>query len=254
MTTQTLAYPALTRVPRGPEAWGYKQTAAAILAHYDPRRSQAHPFRMLEAGGGSDSWLPLPSRAEITTIDISPEQLEMNTYAKEKLLGDLQTFDYGARTYDLVVCWDVLEHLEHPEAALKRLAGVVAPGGRLIIKGPLPKSLKGLVTRFSPHALHVQFYRRILGSKTAGLPGHPPFKAFLKPASSPDTMAALLMGHGLTIDALEGYESGQVDAIAAKGRIALGLYRLAETALFALTLGRTPRQMTDFYLVARRPE
>lgn len=253
MTTQTLPLPVLMRALRGPETWGYAETAEAILSHYDPRPSAAKPFRMLEAGGGSDSWLPLPDGAEITTIDISPEQLEMNTYAKEKLLGDLETFDYGTRRFDLIVCWDVLEHLLRPEAAIERLAAALAPGGRLIVKGPLPQSLKGLVTRLSPHALHVQFYRRILGSTTAGQPGHPPFKAHLKAASSPHTIAQALSQRGLSIDTLEGYESGQVSAIAAKGRLAIGLYRIAETALWALTLGRSKRRMTDFYLIARRP-
>ncbi len=253
ITTHTMTLPALTRASTGPETWGYAETAAAISAHYDPRQSSASPFRLLEAGGGSDSWLPLPAGAEITTIDISPEQLDMNTYAKEKLLGDLQTFDYGDRRYDLIVCWDVLEHLERPEAALDRLAGVVAPGGRVIVKGPLPQSLKGIVTRLSPHAWHVLFYRWVLGSTLAGLPGHPPFKAHLAPASSPDTIAEVLIRHGLQIDTLEGYESGQVAAIAAKGRIAIGLYRVVETVLWALTFGRSKRRMTDFYLIARRP-
>jgi SAM-dependent methyltransferase len=253
MTTQSLTLPVLKRASRGPETWDYAETAEAILAHHDPRSSTARPYRMLEAGGGSDSWLPLPPGAEITTIDISPEQLEMNTYTKEKLLGDLETFDYGTRRFDLVVCWDVLEHLKQPESAIERLAGVVAPGGRLIIKGPLPQSLKGLVTRLSPHSLHVQFYRRILGSKTAGLPGHPPFRAHLKPGSSPGTIAQLLSRCGFAVDTLEGYESGQVSAIAAKGRLAISLYRMTETALWALTLGRSRRRMTDFYLIARRP-
>jgi SAM-dependent methyltransferase len=253
MTSESLTLPSLTRASRGPETWGYAETADAILSHYDPRASAARPFRMLEAGGGSDCWLPMPSGAEITTIDISPEQLEMNTYAKEKLLGDLETFDYGDRRFDLIVCWDVLEHLKRPEAALDRLAGVVAPGGRLIVKGPLPQSLKGLATRASPHGLHVQFYRRVLGSKTAGLPGHPPFKAHLRPASSPNTIAQLLMRHGLMVDTLEGYESGQVSAIAAKGRWAIGLYRAVEAMLWALTFGLSKRRMTDFYLIARRP-
>ncbi len=255
MITEILTQPApprLTRAAQGPATWGYAETAAGILAHYDPRTSPAHPFRLLEAGGGSDSWLPLPADAEITTIDISPEQLAMNTYAKEKLLGDLETFDYGARRFNLVICWDVLEHLERPEAAIARLASVLAPGGRLIVKGPLPQSLKGIVTRLSPHWLHVQFYRRILGSKTAGLPGHPPFKAHLKPAASPDTIAQLLSRRGLVIETLEGYESGQVAAIASKGRLAIGLYRAVETALWALTFGRARRHMTDFYLIARR--
>jgi SAM-dependent methyltransferase len=243
----------LTRSSRGPATWGQTDMSAAVLAHYDPRRSTALPFRMLEAGGGSSSWVPLPPGAEITTVDISQEQLDRNDYATEKLLGDLETFDYGARRFDLVVCWDVLEHLERPEAAIERLVAILQPGGRLIVKGPLPYSLKGFVTRFSPHWVHVAHYRHILGLKTAGQPGYAPFKAYLKPGSDPHVMADAFRAKGFAVDAIEGYESDQVSAIAAKSKLLLGAYRVAEALLAAATLGRYTRNMTDFFLIVRRP-
>ncbi len=243
----------LTRSSRGPATWGQRDMAAAVLAHYDPRSSSAVPFRMLEAGGGSSSWVPLPKGAEITTVDISQEQIDRNIYATEKLRGDLETFDYGPRRFDLVVCWDVLEHLERPDAALDRLVSVLKPGGRLIVKGPLPYSLKGFVTRFSPHWVHVAHYRHILGLKTAGQPGYAPFKAFLMPSSDPHVMASNFVAKGLVVDTIEGYESDQVSYIAAKSRLLLGAYRMAEVLLSALSFGRYSRGMTDFFLIVRRP-
>lgn len=258
MTTDSLTEATPRRIMRSarePATWGQHQMAAAILAHFDPRRVAARgtPYRMLEAGGGSSSWVPLPPGAEITTVDISREQLDRNTYATEKLLGDLETFDYGARRFDLIVCWDVLEHLERPHAAIERLVGALQPGGRLIVKGPLPYSLKGFATRFSPHAVHVAHYRHILGLKTAGQPGYAPFKAYLRPGSDPLVIAAALADHGLEADVIEGYESDQVAAIAAKSRLLLWAYRCAETVLSTLTLGRYSRGMTDFFLIAHRP-
>ncbi len=247
----------LVRSKHGPATWGQTDMSAAVLAHYDPRKSQQNsnrPFRMLEAGGGSSSWVPLPPGAEITTVDISQEQLDRNHYATEKLLGDLETFDYGNRRFDLVVCWDVLEHLERPDAAIERLVSVLQPGGRLIVKGPLPYSLKGFVTRFSPHWVHVAHYRHILGLKTAGQPGFAPFKAFLRPSSDPHVMASAFASKGLVVDTIEGYESDQVSYIAAKSRLLLGAYRVAEALLSALTFGRYSAGMTDFFLIARRPQ
>ena len=256
MTSATLAAStALLRSTRGPATWGQRDMAAAVLAHYDPRTAFAgqRPFRLLEAGGGSSSWVPLPAGGEITTVDISQEQLDRNTYASEKLLGDLETFDYGCRRFDLIVCWDVLEHLQHPEAAIDRFMSILQPGGRLIIKGPLPRSLKGFVTRFSPHAVHVAFYRYILGLKTAGTPGYAPFKAYLKPAADPHTIAELLAARGLAVDVIEGYESDQVSYIEAKSRLLLAAYRVGEAVLSAVSLGRYSKGMTDFFLIARRP-
>ena len=245
--------PAITRVTSGPATWHYADIVAGILSHYDPRDSTARPLRMLEAGGGSDSWLPLPPGAKITTIDISREQLDKNTYATEKLHGDLETFDYGTRRYDLIVCWDVLEHLGRPDAALHRLACILAPGGRIVIKGPLPETLKGLVTRVTPHAFHVLFYRHILGCKSAGKPGFAPFKAHLAASSRPREIAQLLSAQGLTVETIRGFETSQIAAIAAKSRLLLAAYRTTEAALSALTLGRYKTRMTDFFMIAHQP-
>jgi SAM-dependent methyltransferase len=233
--------------------WGYAEISTSVLRHYDPRTVAAHPLRVLEAGGGSNNWLPLPVGADITTIDISAEQLAKNSYAREKLLGDLQTFDYGARHYDLIIAWDVLEHLERPEAAVTRLVATLAPGGRLIVKGPLARSLKGLVTRYTPHALHVAFYRHILGSEHAGKPGYAPFKAYLAYGSDAHDLARMFATQGLAVDAVETFESAHVTAIANKSRLLLWAYRAGEALVAAASLGHYKRGATDFYVIARRP-
>jgi hypothetical protein len=51
-------------------------------------------LEVLEAGGGSKSKIAFDRSQEvsITTIDISPEQIEKNTYASHKILGDLCTY------------------------------------------------------------------------------------------------------------------------------------------------------------------
>jgi SAM-dependent methyltransferase len=246
--------PIVARATVGPSTWDYADISRAILTHYDPRSSSAEPFQVLEAGGGSDCHLPLPQAAEITTLDISREQLDRNTYAREKLHGDLQTFDFDSRSFDLIICWDVLEHLAAPDAAVARLARALKPGGRLLIKGPLPNTVKGLVTRFTPHALHVQFYKRFLGSADAGKPGHAPFQAHLAAGSHPRGIAEVLARNAVTVDAIQGFDSMHVAAIAARSRLVFAGYRCSEAILSALTLGRYAQGMTDFFLVAHKPE
>jgi SAM-dependent methyltransferase len=242
----------LERATRPPAAWHYEDVAAAILRHFDPRTATG-PFQVLEAGGGSLTHLPLPPSAEITTIDISAEQLAENTYATEKLQGDLQTFDYGDRRFDLVIAWDVLEHLSRPEAALERFASVLKPGGHVLVVGPLHLTLKGLVTRLTPHWLHVQFYRHVLRSPVAGLPGHPPFETELAGGADWHEVAHLLTARGMTVTAIKGYESSHVAALRQKSRALIGLYRLAERALALATTDRFERGMTDFFLIAQKP-
>lgn len=243
----------LEPIGAGPTDWHYEDVAAAIVEAYDPRREDGRSFRVLEAGGGSASHLPLPEGAEVTTIDISPEQLAANTYARHKLLGDLQTFDFGQRRFNLIIAWDVLEHLETPEAALERFAHILEPGGRLLVVGPQRYTLKGLLTRLTPHALHVAFYRHVLGSENAGTPGHPPFPAHLSEGSEPLRLASYLRDKGLSIDRFVGYESSHVGALGRRSPVLLGAYRLVEWALHIGTFGAYSRQMTDFFLIARKP-
>jgi SAM-dependent methyltransferase len=237
-----------------PAGFGYEEISRAIIAHFDPRMSLQRPFRVLEAGGGSDNWLPLPPDSQITTIDISPEQLAQNTYAREKLLGDLQTFDYGPRRFDLIICWDVLEHLERPADAIARFAAILAPGGCLVIKGPLKRTVKGLMTCWTPHALHVAFYRYVLRSPTAGQAGHPPFQAFLAHGAAPEELGPLLEGHGVTVEAVRLFESAHVAAIARRSRLLFAGYRACERLLSLMTFGRYARGVTDFFLIARRAD
>src|SRR5579875_3257261 len=120
----TSAAPA--RLKSHEDAWA---SAGAIIAKTFPNGG----YKVLEAGGGSLTALGALNGAEFTVIDISPEQLERNSYAKTRLLGDLQVFDAYPDRYDVIVCRDVLEHLEAPEQAIDRLLAALAPGGLLVI-------------------------------------------------------------------------------------------------------------------------
>jgi len=152
------------------------------------------PIRVLEPGGGKRTHVPLPAGSHVTVVDIDPEVLARNgrTVATTLLLGDIETMDYGE--FDLVICWDVLEHLENPAAAIDRMIAALAPGGLLIIKGPVLASLKGLITRFSPFWVHVLFYKVMMGSPKAGQPGYAPFRTVHGPGADHRNILARLGG------------------------------------------------------------
>ncbi len=56
--------------------------------------------------------------------------------------SSIQVFEPG-RTFDVVTCFDVLEHVPDVDAALGRLRALVAPGGILAIAVPVYDSLLG---------------------------------------------------------------------------------------------------------------
>src|SRR4051812_13116266 len=87
--------------------------------------------------------------------DIDPRQVERNDIAHETILGDLQTIELPAESFDLVICYNVIEHLPRLPEALERLARVVKRGGLIVIGAPVQMSLNGLAARFTPHAVHV---------------------------------------------------------------------------------------------------
>src|ERR1700677_2020333 len=138
-------------------------------------RLDRKPLRVLDAGAGADLRLKLPPDAEITGIDISKDILTSNPALSERIIGDLQTYPLTADAFDVVVCWDVLEHLADPVSAVSNMSNALAKGGLLVIGGPNVWSTKGLLTKFTPHRFHVFVYRHLLHKPHAGEPGQAPF-------------------------------------------------------------------------------
>ena len=178
----------------------------AVQALVDQEAPRGRPRRVLEAGCGSLSHLALAGD-HVTGIDISVEQLARNAALAEKIHGDLESYPLPAAAYDLVISWDVLEHLPAPERALENLARSLAPGGLLILAFPNRDSIKGLVTRLTPHRFHVWAYRRLWGVERAGEGDRAPFRTFLRPAVSGAGIRAFADRHRLQIRRAIAYES-----------------------------------------------
>jgi 2-polyprenyl-3-methyl-5-hydroxy-6-metoxy-1,4-benzoquinol methylase len=73
----------------------------------------AAKLTVYEAGGGATSFLPLDimRRAHVTVVDIDETQNLNNDYADEKILGDIQTYRFAPESFDLVISYNVLEHV-----------------------------------------------------------------------------------------------------------------------------------------------
>ena len=109
------------------------------------------PITVLEAGCGSATHIRLSDHARIVGIDNSEDQLARNSYVSQKIVGDVQTHEFEEGGFDLIMCWDVLEHLPHSEKALRSFARAAKPGGVIPLVLPNVYSLKGLITKFTPH-------------------------------------------------------------------------------------------------------
>jgi SAM-dependent methyltransferase len=157
-------------------------------------------LRVLEAGCGSYPMVvDLGPAKHIVGIDISQRQLERNDVVDEKILGDIQTFPLRPQDFDLVFCFNVLEHLDRPDRALANFRRALRPGGLIVIKVPNVLSLKGLMTKFSPHRVHVWVYRYILGHPDAGQDDKAPFPTFLRLSMSPPALDRFARRNGLQV-------------------------------------------------------
>src|SRR5262245_53299164 len=94
------------------------------------RRLTRNTIRIYEAGGGSASFLQpnLLELANVTVLDIDEVQLQKNSYADRKVLGDVQTYAFPENSFDLIVCYNVIEHLDAPDRAVDLFFRSLAPG------------------------------------------------------------------------------------------------------------------------------
>ncbi len=223
---------------------------ADLQTFLDRRFGDWAAARVLEAGCGSASFLNFGRGATITGIDISARQLERNTLVTTRIVGDLQSYPLPEGAYDLIVCWDVLEHLQKPELALASFARSAAPGGLIVLKQPNPRSVKGILTRLTPHGFHVWFYRVFFRMKRAGTDDVGPFKTYLRPVIAPDRLVREGQRQGLDVAFL-----ATADALDVPFYFQRPLVRTVYRSLRALgrwlTFGRLGD--SDFVVVFERP-
>lgn len=70
-------------------------------------------------------------------------------------MSDAECLPFGDNTFDVVMCSEVLEHLLHPETALREMRRVVKPTGTVVLSTPCAVSLSDLAMDlfrvFHPH-------------------------------------------------------------------------------------------------------
>lgn len=218
----------------------------------DELRSQRAPLRVLEAGCGSASHVDLGDDSKVVGIDLSTEQLARNVSLDEKIVGDIETYPLPYAAFDLIVCWDVLEHLPHPEKALVNFVAAIRPGGLIVLALPDVDSLKGRITKYTPHGFHVWFYRAVLGSKIAGTADHGPFKTYLADSIAPAALAAFARSHDLSVRLMHRYESSFQRRILARHRVLQLGWKLVTPVVKTLTRGRIDGNVSDVVVVLEK--
>ena len=156
--------------------WWYRGRRAvldAVLDGLGPLRPPAVDGggapRILDAGCGSGRNMALLARrGAVTGIELAQQSLDA---ARARGLGPVlpgsldDPLPFGDDAFDLAVALDVLEHVADDEAALRELARVVAPGGRLLVTVPQYAWLWGEHDVLAHH--HRRYTRALLLARTA---------------------------------------------------------------------------------------
>lgn len=228
----------------------------SLLAVHGILSTQLPPtrLRIYEAGGGSTSFLPLEvlRRAHVTVVDIDADQICNNDYAQETILGDVQVHRFAPESFDLVICYNVIEHLPDVEAALLRFCESLKQGGLMFIGAPNPKSLSGVVTKYSPHWFHVWFYRYVRGEKRAGLPGEAPFPTFFHPLVTLSNLEAFADAHGLEVVYRKEFESPRFPEMRTRKPALAALLDAAATVMNFLIPGQLDVRHGDYHVILRK--
>ena len=105
--------------------------------------------QILEIGSGGGHVLRMFKRAKLTAVDVSDVFLDyarknLSGYDVEFIKGEIVKLGLPAEKFDRIICTEVLEHTQDPEAILREIARLLRPSGRAIITVPNDNLINGL--------------------------------------------------------------------------------------------------------------
>jgi SAM-dependent methyltransferase len=129
----------------------FRTTAASPRNHKRLQLVLAHRpggGALLEIGCGKGHLMQVAGfHFEVEGLEVSEHATrEIDPELRERIsIGDVEHFDLPEDRFDVVVAFNVLEHLEAPAAVLTKIARALKPGGILVGSVPLNYSLVGRV-------------------------------------------------------------------------------------------------------------
>ncbi|HLY58260.1 MAG TPA: class I SAM-dependent methyltransferase [Stellaceae bacterium] len=121
------------------QIWEGKPVLRALYAdYYRMIRDRCRPGRTLEIGGGSGNFKSFAADVVSTDILFAPWL---------DAVADAQRLPFVAGSFDNLVLFDVLHHIEAPLLFLREAERVLRPGGRLIMVEPAITPASGFFYR-----------------------------------------------------------------------------------------------------------
>lgn len=224
-----------------------------MLATVDRLFEGKGKIKVLEAGCGFTQYVKIKNETCVVGLDVSRKQLERVTYLDEKIHGDVENYDFPDSEFDMVVCWNVLEHLRNPEKALRNFLKTIKENGLIVLAFPNLFSIKGLVAKFTPHYFHILFYRFFMGYKDAGKDENAPFKTFFRTSMSLPAINKFARNNNLSVEYVRSYE-GKFKRLRKRVYGIIWLMNALSTIFKVLSFGKLNLFFTDCIVVLRKNE
>jgi SAM-dependent methyltransferase len=216
--------------------------------------SNRESVKVLEVGCGDHSFIKLQQNTYTVGIDISEKQMQRNYNLDEKILGDVQDYDLPKSEFDLIVCWWLLEHLQQPKRALENCCKSLKEDGLIVVAVPNVYSIKGLLTKYTPHWFHIWVYRSIFGQKLAGTEDHPPCYTFLSSFIALESMKTFVYNNSLLVEYFGFHENVNQKDFREKYGIVGPVWSAIKLMTKILTFGRISVEDTDYIIVLKKQE
>ena len=132
-------------------------------------------MRILDVGSGCRPALPLDERppgCEYVGLDLSADELRKAPSGSyhEAIVGDVTTpRDELRERFDLVISWQVLEHVKPLDTAIENIRSYLRPGGRFVGQWSGTFSYFALLSRLVPHRAATFVMHRLLGRDPASV-------------------------------------------------------------------------------------
>jgi ubiquinone/menaquinone biosynthesis C-methylase UbiE len=118
-------------------------------------------LEILDIGAGRGSVHNYKGRVgKVVGIDISDGVLD-NTNLDEAYQCNVIEMPFADNSFAVAFADYVLEHLDHPIKAAKEIFRVLKPGGVLIVRTPNLWHYTGLISRLTPHRLHILLRKKL---------------------------------------------------------------------------------------------
>jgi SAM-dependent methyltransferase len=128
--------------------------------------------RIADVGGGRHPMLAperRPPGCRYVGMDVDPSELEAAAPAAydARVVYDVTRPPPVRREFDVVVSWQVLEHVRPLDVALANLRSLLVPGGTMLAQLSGSFAIFALAARMLPHRARVLAMARLLGHRAA---------------------------------------------------------------------------------------